>query len=358
MKKPKICFIVNDIRWSLGTVARNVQRQLRHKYDFVLCCAREYPSIMEMVEENADCDLFHFCSRFYLYPGTDEKSRQHLAAQGLDAEGWMQKYFGCKVLTAGVYDHLLPEAECNEYHHNCFRWMDAYYVSSRKLWDIYSQSKRWAPPTEICQDGTDLTMFQPKNPAHFANKIAGKNQPLVVGWAGSRWPARHNDLKGINTLIKPAVQELRAEGVPIELLYADAAENWLSHAEMPAFYNALDVYICASAHEGTPQPVVEAVASGVPVVATNVGIVPEILGPLQREFILPERSIPAIKAALRRLATERHLLPQLSAENAEFSRAWGWDEKAKNFERFFDGALGILAKKQSSVYTKGGYHAT
>ncbi|WZB73295.1 glycosyltransferase family 4 protein [Achromobacter xylosoxidans] len=44
---------------------------------------------------------------------------------------------------------------------------------------------------------------------------------------------------------------------------------------MPAYYNSLDLYVCPSAIEGTPNPVLEAMACGVPVISTDVGIVPK-----------------------------------------------------------------------------------
>jgi glycosyltransferase involved in cell wall biosynthesis len=46
---------------------------------------------------------------------------------------------------------------------------------------------------------------------------------------------------------------------------------------MPSRYAALDVLLLTSWHEGTPLVVLEAMASGVPVVATEVGGVPELV---------------------------------------------------------------------------------
>jgi glycosyltransferase involved in cell wall biosynthesis len=77
----------------------------------------------------------------------------------------------------------------------------------------------------------------------------------------------------------------------------------------------------------------------VPVVTTDVGIVREALGPLQSELILSQRSVPALKQALRRLAGRPELLTQLSRENLEQVRDWDWPVKAAAFARFFDEAL-------------------
>lgn len=49
------------------------------------------------------------------------------------------------------------------------------------------------------------------------------------------------------------------------------------HRKMPHYYRSLFVYVCASDCEGGPIPLLEAMACGVPVITTNVGIVPELI---------------------------------------------------------------------------------
>lgn len=45
----------------------------------------------------------------------------------------------------------------------------------------------------------------------------------------------------------------------------------LGHEDMPHFYNDMDAVVCTSLNEGTPVSIIEAQASGVPVISTNVG---------------------------------------------------------------------------------------
>lgn len=49
-------------------------------------------------------------------------------------------------------------------------------------------------------------------------------------------------------------------------------------ADLPPYYRLADLYVCASLHEGFGVPLVEAMASGVPVVATNAGAQPWVAG--------------------------------------------------------------------------------
>lgn len=132
----------------------------------------------------------------------------------------------------------------------------------------------------------------------------------------------------IHTIIRPAVAQLQAEGVPIVLKTADQQDRLIPHEEMPAFYRQLHVYICASAYEGAPLPVLESMASGLAVVSTRVGLVPEAFGPRQQDFILPQRSAQALADALRTLATDDATRLALAQENLQSVQAWSWPEKA------------------------------
>lgn len=70
------------------------------------------------------------------------------------------------------------------------------------------------------------------------------------------------------------------------------------HAEIPAWMSALDVFCLPSRQEGCPNVVLEALASGRPVVASRVGGVPEILGE-RTGILVPPEDPPALAAALR-----------------------------------------------------------
>lgn len=66
--------------------------------------------------------------------------------------------------------------------------------------------------------------------------------------------------------------------------------------ELASWYAAADLFVLATAHEGCPNVVLEALACGTPVVATPVGSIPELLGP--ETGILVERDVPSIAAGI------------------------------------------------------------
>ena len=79
--------------------------------------------------------------------------------------------------------------------------------------------------------------------------------------------------RGYEEIIVPAVTSLER----VALLTAAREDKWRGPEEMREFYRSLDVYVCASRAEGTPNPCLEAAACGVPLVTTCVGNMPELV---------------------------------------------------------------------------------
>jgi glycosyltransferase involved in cell wall biosynthesis len=174
---------------------------------------------------------------------------------------------------------------------------------------------------------------------------------LVVGWSGnSKWAFELHDFKGLHSILKPAVERLQREGYPVVCRFADRQEGMIPHEAMVDYYAEIDLYVCPSAIEGTPNPVLESMACGVPVVSTDVGIVPDAFGPLQREFILPERTVDALVEAMRRIFHEPAMLARLSEENLSRIRSWDWCYRAAPFAAYFDR---LLAEHRPGTVTPG-----
>ena len=240
------------------------------------------------------------------------------------------------VITCSVYDHLHLEPQHFPWRSRAFWYADGYSVSSGILRDIYAGIDAFPDPLAMLPDGTDTARFKPRNLERLT-----EDRPLRVGWVGNpNWgndPVR--DPKGLRTILTPAVETLVAEGCEIETHYADTTVRKRNRDEMAEYYGEIDVLVCSSEIEGTPNPVLEALASGVPIVSTRVGIVPDALGPKQSRFILSERSPKAMAAALRDLALNRSTLAELSAENLERAPLWDWSETAKGWPDFWKAAM-------------------
>jgi glycosyltransferase involved in cell wall biosynthesis len=135
------------------------------------------------------------------------------------------------------------------------------------------------------------------------------------------------------------------ESAAIQALAAElgASVRWLGlRREMPALFDAADGFVLASAWEGMPLAVGEAMAMEKPVVATDVGGVRELVG--ESGVIVPAKSPDLLAlsmlALMRRTDEERRKLG--SAARTRIAAHFSMDAKADEWEALY---RKVLAKK-------------
>jgi hypothetical protein len=202
-------------------------------------------------------------------------------------------------------------------------------VPSRILENIF---KPLHPAVFYTPHGVDMHIFKPKAGGPYASPEG----ELILGWAGSL--TNHPGKRGVEDLIMPAVEGLK--GVTLKL--AAREEKWRTQEEMVAFYQGVDVQICASRTEGGPHPLLEAAACGIPLISTRVGIAPELIRDGDNGFLI-ERDIESIRHAVIKLRDNRALRTAMGKRARETAAsAWNWDTQAKNYVPFFDYGLNAI----------------
>jgi len=340
--RPKILLVVDKPGWALDNIAKQIIRHCSDEFEFKILYLIDIDNVSAVYYAAADCDLIHFLWRSWLSDHNSGYSRSYATNLGMDPDEFYRTYVKEKVTCTSVYDHLFLQ---DDFHISEKLFTDietpvaAYSVSSQILKDIYDRDDRFRlKPDCVITDGVNLDMFRPKNLDRFCQREVG--QPLVIGWAGnSMWAAEKEDFKGLHTLLKPAVEQLQKEGYAIELRLCDSNEKMTPHHEMPDYYAGIDLYVCMSKIEGTPNPILESMACGVPFVSTRVGIVPEAAGPLQSKYILKERSIDCLKDSLKDILEHPEVLEELSCENLKSIQNWNWRERAREFIPMWQRAL-------------------
>ncbi len=112
---------------------------------------------------------------------------------------------------------------------------------------------------------------------------------------------------------------------------------------------ALDIFVLLAKGDVDPRSLAEAMAAGLPVIATEAGDIPDMLGGGSRVFAIRPGDEPALVAALRKLGADVGLRKKLGAANQSralqcfdekvmldlYSRLYGApsDEKERSFER-------------------------
>lgn len=124
----------------------------------------------------------------------------------------------------------------------------------------------------VIPNGVDITRFQPK-----AKNEERDKKGVCIGYLGRLSPE-----KNVTNMIK-AVKALESDNVYLKIAGTGPLYDKIKRLEgerievlgyvedAPSFYRSLDVFLLASKREAQPIALLEAMASGLPVIATDVG---------------------------------------------------------------------------------------
>jgi len=340
--RKKIALIIDARDWAFDNIANNIVHFLSDKYEFIKYYHSDYSNekwldlYVDIFKSNPDI-LFFFWRPIIKHLFSIELEI-HLKLKTSISSSEFDFFLNNTVILTCIYDHLfLQKEQIAESTKLLNNMIDGYFVSSNKLKKIYLDINDLKPPYSVIQDGVDLTTFYRKENAHFSIN----EKTLIVGWAGnSEWGICEDgiDHKGFTSIIKPAIQQLNDKGFNIILKYADKKEpeTRLAKSKMNDFYNTLDVYLCTSDIEGTPNTILEAMATGIGIITTDVGIVKELLGKEQQKFILEDRSIECLKNKLITIIKNKNILHLLAKENSIRIKNWTWKNQCDKFNELFD----------------------
>jgi len=104
----------------------------------------------------------------------------------------------------------------------------------------------------------------------FTKKTTFDTDPFYVGYSGSK---AHDWRKGVSEFILPATKLAGAKNKLAML----STGSYIPLKEMPEFYRSLDCYVCASSSEGMSLSVLEAAATGLPIISTRCSGTDEML---------------------------------------------------------------------------------
>lgn len=347
-KKKKIAIIYDVDGWAYHNIAKQIKENLSNYFEIDIFPKEVFShNIVRMMFLAKKYDLIHLLWRGMFSELEGEVTKEYIKSLGIKYEDFMEQFVMFSNITTSVYDHSFLNEEAFWITEAFLKYSQAYTISSGKLMDIYrSRSDITKKPMMEITDGVDLEKFKPMNIERFSDI---SNRTIHIGWVGnSKFEDSENDddLKGVRKIIIPAIEELQKEGYKIQKKFADRNEGYIPHDKMPEYYNSIDLYICASKEEGTPNPILEAMASGVPVISTDVGIVKEAFGEHQKKYLLKERTKNALKEKIVQLIENKEDWQKLSQENLQEIQKWSWKEKCNQFKEFFEDAIKNFEEKK------------
>jgi len=187
-----------------------------------------------------------------------------------------------------------------------------------------------ADRVRVLRNGVDLALFRPGD-RDAARRKLGVGGPVVAS-VGHLIDRKGHDLV-IDAMagLPEATLLIAGEGPDRAALEAQAARSGVAgrvrflgrigHEDLPDVYRAADVLVLASSREGWANVLLEAMACGTPVVASNVWGTPEVVAAPEAGRLLPARSAAAITAEVRALLAD----PPSRAATRAYAERFGWE---------------------------------
>ena len=248
------------------------------------------------------------------------------------------KFIDKKKIITGIHSHhswdnkkTLPDIDvypqqCLVDYLNKFRGTNCV---SKKLYKIFKNSG--LKNLTLTENGVDDDIFTQKN-INYANKN------LTIGFSGNS--QNHDWRKGVTEFIIPATIKAKCKFVE-----ANKTSDLLKPlSQMPNFYKKIDLYVCASSSEGFSLSVLEACATGIPVISTRVGGCEDLIIDGYNGFLV-ERNINSIYEKISYLINNPEKLLEMGKKNREVIESkWSWKIKINSWCEFIQSCLQSDAK--------------
>jgi len=165
----------------------------------------------------------------------------------------------------------------------------------------------------------------------FAPDYNDLNDDLVFGWVGNTDRAT----KRYNEIVIPLSKKYTFKIVGTSK--RDSIDKLLNKKEMREYYNGLDYFIVSSDTEGTPNPALEAMSCGIPVITTKVGNMIEIIDPGVNGFFVEGdmQSFVDVMNNLKNISKDGY--QKMSIESRGRIKLWDWSIKYKKWYNFLLG---------------------
>ncbi len=206
----------------------------------------------------------------------------------------------------------------------------------------------------VIPNGLDLERFENLSRDEMRGKLQAKAGEKLVIFVG-----RFRPDKGVRYLIE-AMEIIRQKGQPVKLILGGEGpeeENLkqlveqlnlgscinfigqIPNEKVPQYMVAAHVFALSSLSEGFPNVVLEAMASGLPIVASKVGGLTEIVRDAENGFLVEPKNPEQMAEKVSLLLNNDDLRQRISRNNKEKVKEYSWGSAVSKLERLYQSLL-------------------
>lgn len=174
--------------------------------------------------------------------------------------------------------------------------------------------------------------------------VFGSFQKDGVGWGDGMEPKL---IKGPDIFV--ALMEKLSKDFPVFVLLTGPSRGYVKSnlqkkgipfkdmgyfkdfSQIGKYYNAIDIYPVTSRIEGGPQQILEAMASGIPVLSTKMGIAVDVINAGENGFLAEVEDVEGLAERAKDLINNPELREKIIENGLETAKNYGWERIVKRY---------------------------
>ena len=224
---------------------------------------------------------------------------------------------------------------------------------SRKTMEYVLKLGADVSKTSVIYNGVDTNFFHPMNKEESRDKLGlPKNKTLILTIRRLVYKNGLDTLIESASLLKQDYPHLLfiviGEGPSRKLIEKRVRElriddnirltGFVPEKLLPLYYNAADYFVIpSSSGEGLPLVLLEAMACGLPVIATTVGGIPEIIKDMKNGVLVPPRNPKTLAETISKFLSNKEMGLAIGEEARKtVEDKFTWEENIRRLQNVYD----------------------
>jgi len=215
--------------------------------------------------------------------------------------------------------------------------------------------KRYGIDSEVIYHGIDADKFRPKNKTESKRKLGYKEIDFIILFVGKMHPVKDplTLVRSIYRIVKTNAnvylvmigvgelyQEVQNEILRLNLLNHVKVLGQVNNVKLRVWYSAADLFVLTSVTEAFGMTLLEAMASGLPIIASNSGACPEVVGSAGISFNQGDY-LDLAKKIIELLNNEK-MLRRLSNKALKRAKIFSWEDAINKYWKVYERARFIM----------------